>query len=445
MPHALAQSVEMLTTILAVAGMGYFLAALAAARVFLAARRAPLASFAPGVSVLKSLKGLDPGMIDAFRSHCRQSYAGEFELLFGISSLDDPAAAAVEQLQAEFPELSIRMVECPQRLGANGKVSTLVQLAAHARYEFLLINDSDITVGPRYLERVMACFARADFSSGAKQAAEELGIRGEIGGKRPSGAKASVDSAGFMRGLKPPPPSVLSFPSTGVIPAKEVGLVTALYRGRAHGTLASRLEALGIATDFQAGVLLSKWIEGGLRYGLGSTLAVRREALNKIGGLEVLVDYLADDYELGARVARAGYRVALSAEVVETSVPAYGWRGFLDHQLRWARTVHDARPWGYAGLIFTHGLGWALLNVLASGASLLSLWLLGLSFSLRLALAMTVGAEVLADRQVLPGLWLLPLRDVVAMGVWAAGFAGNTIVWRGERFALQNGKLHRAG
>jgi ceramide glucosyltransferase len=189
--------------------------------------------------------------------------------------------------------------------------------------------------------------------------------------------------------------------------------------------------------------LLSKWIEGGLHYGLGSTLAVRREALEKIGGLQVLVDYLADDYELGARVDGAGYRVALSAEVVETNIAAYGWRGFIDHQLRWARTVRDARPWGYVGLIFTHGLGWALLNVVASGASLLSFWLLGLSFFLRLALAMTVGAEVLSDHQVLPNLWLLPLRDIVAMGVWIAGFGGNTIVWRGERFALKDGKLHK--
>jgi ceramide glucosyltransferase len=113
--------------------------------------------------------------------------------------------------------------------------------------------------------------------------------------------------------------------------------VTALYRGRAHGTLPSRLEALGIATDFQAGVLLSMWMEGGLHYGLGSTLAVSREALDRIGGLQALVDHLADDYELGARVDKAGYRVALSAEVVETNIAAYGWRGFLDHQLRWAR------------------------------------------------------------------------------------------------------------
>jgi ceramide glucosyltransferase len=386
MPHVVAQSLEILTTVLALAGMGYFVAAIVAARVFLVQRRAAISVFAPGVTVLKSLRGLDPGMMDAFRSHCRQNYAGEYELLFGVSGLDDPAVGAVEQLKLEFPALAIQLVECPERLGTNGKVSTLVQLAEHARFDFLLINDSDITVSPRYLERVMAQFADA-----------------------------------------------------------KVGMVTALYRGQAHGTLGSRLEALGIASDFQAGVLLSKMLEGGLHYGLGSTLAVRREALGKIGGLVALVDYLADDYELGARIDGAGYRVVLSAEVVETAVPAYGWRGFVNHQLRWARTVRDARPGGYVGLVFTHGLAWALINVVASGVSPVSLWLLGMSFFLRLGLAMTVGAEVLGDHQVLPGLWLLPVRDVVAMGVWIAGFAGNTIVWRGQRFALRGGKLMKEG
>ena len=424
MPHALAQPIEILTTVLTVAGMGYFLAALIAARLFLEEQRAALSVFAPGVSILKSLKGLDPGMIDAFRSHCRQSYAGDYELLFGVSTLSDPAAAAVEQLQAEFPDCSIRLIECPQRLGTNGKVSTLVQLAAHVRHDFLLINDSDITVSPHYLERVMACFGPDAAPSGAQLTPNE--IDSDL---RPCQGTTSVAPQMQQR-------------NAGAL-APEIGLVTTLYRGRAHGTLLSRLESLGIATDFQAGVLLSKWIEGGLHYGLGSTLAVRREALEKIGGLQVLVDHLADDYELGVRVARAGYRVALSSEVVETSVPAYAWRGYIDHQLRWARTVRDARPWGYAGLIFTHGLAWALLNLLASGLSPLSLWLLGLSLFLRLALAMTVGAEVLADHQVLPNLWLLPFRDLIAMGVWVAGFAGNTIVWRGERFALKDGKLHK--
>jgi len=392
MPHILALAIEIVTTVLTVAGMGYFLASLAAARIFLNERRAPRTEFAPAVSILKSLKGLDPGMMDAFRSHCRQNYAGEFELLFGVSSLDDPAAAAVQALEAEFPALAIRLVECPERLGSNGKVSTLAQLARHARYNVLVINDSDITVGSHYLEQIAREF------QAAPQSAEK----------------------------------------------ESVGLVTALYRGRAHGTLASRLEALGIAADFIPGVLLSKWIEGGLHYGLGSTLAVRREALEKAGGLLALVDQLADDYEMGARVANAGYRVALSTEVVETSVPAYAWRGFCDHQLRWLRTVRDARPGGYVGLVFTHGLMWALINVLASGLSPVSLWLLGLSFFLRLGQAMTVGARVLSDHDVLASLWLLPLRDAVAMGLWIAGFAGDTIVWRGERFALKDGRLVKA-
>jgi ceramide glucosyltransferase len=220
-----------------------------------------------------------------------------------------------------------------------------------------------------------------------------------------------------------------------------VGLVTALFRGRAHGTLASRLEALAISTDFIPSVLLSKLLEGGIHYGLGSTLGVRREALEKSGGLLALVDQLADDYEMGVRVEQAGYRVLLSSEIVETSVPAYSWRGFFDHQVRWLRTVRDARPAGYSGLIFTYGLTWALLNVLASGLSPVSLWLLGLSFFLRLAQAMMVGAVVLGDHEVLPNLWLLPIRDAVAMGLWVAGFAGDTIVWRGERFTLKKGRL----
>jgi ceramide glucosyltransferase len=239
-----------------------------------------------------------------------------------------------------------------------------------------------------------------------------------------------------------PPASDAQAPASGKAEAP-VGMVTTLYRGHAHGTLGSRLEALGIATDFQAGVLLSRMLSGGLRYGLGSTLAVSREALDKIGGLDPLVDHLADDNELGARIHRAGYRVALAGEVVETSIPAYNWRGFVDHQVRWARTVRDATPSGYVGLVFTHGFAWALLNVVASGISPLSLWLLGLSFFLRLALAMTVGAQVLADHQVLPRLWLLPFRDLVFMGIWIAGFAGDTIVWRNERFQLKNGKLTR--
>jgi len=388
-------AIEALTTLLAVAGMGYFVAALVAARLFMSQRRVAHAVYAPGVSILKSLKGLDPGMLEAFRSHCRQDYSGEYEMLFGVSSLDDPAVAAVRELQREFPEHSIRLLECRERLGSNGKVSTLAQLAPHASHEFLLVNDSDITVSSHYLAGVMGHFAPA--------------------GTRP-----------------------LRHQST------QVGLVTALYRGRAHGTLGSLFESLTIAADFMPSVLVARMLEGGLRYGLGSTLAVSREALMKVGGFEAIADQLADDYELGERIFKAGYGIALSAEVVETSVPAYHWRGFCDHQLRWLRTVRDARPGGYAGLIFTQGLSLAVLNVIASAASLVSLWLLGLSFFLRLSLAMMVGAEVLGDHQVLPLLWLLPLRDFFATGLWISGFASNAVVWRGERFEVRKGKLYRS-
>ena len=396
MPHAFAHAVELVTTALAVAGLGYYLAALSAAYIYIARRNRQLrtqSAYAPPVSILKSLKGLDPGMIDAFRSHCRQSYTGEFELLFGVSSPDDPAIVAVQQLQAEFPVIPIRLIEAPSRLGTNGKVSTLVQMLPHARHGHILINDSDITVGPRYLERVMAQFAAQPTASGTKP----------------------------------------------------VGLVTALYRGQSHGTLPSQLESLGISTDFFPSALLSILLEGGIHFGLGSTLAVSREALTAAGGLESLVDQLADDYELGVRIDRAGFRVVLAPEPVETSVPAYNWRAFIDHQLRWCRTVRDARPWGYAGLHFTYGLVWAMLNVIASGISPLSLWLLCLSFFLRLTVAMTVGARILSDRQVLPGLILLPLRDAVGFGIWLGGFASNTIVWRGQKFAVKKGRLQVTG
>jgi len=396
MPRLLAYAIEIFTASMTVAAMGYFAVATLAARMFLFQRRARAVAFTPPVSILKSLKGIDPGMMDAFRSHCRQSYAGEYELLFGISSADDPAAAAVHELQREFPALSIQLIVCPERLGTNGKVSTLVQMLPHARHDYLLINDSDITVSPLYLERVMALFRPNDHQT---------------------------------------PPK--SGPSAGV------GMVTALYRGRAHKTLPSHLEALGISTDFMAGVLVSRMFEGGLRFGMGSTLAIPREVLDKIGGLAPLLDHLADDYELGVRVFAAGYRIALCPEAVQTDIAPYSWRGFVEHQLRWARTVRDARPGGYAGLIVTHGLPWALLNVLASGVSLLSLWLLALCFFLRIAMAMTLGAAVLGDHQVLADLWLLPLRDLVWMGLWTAGYASNTIVWRGERFLVHHGTLRK--
>jgi ceramide glucosyltransferase len=169
-----------------------------------------------------------------------------------------------------------------------------------------------------------------------------------------------------------------------------------------------------------------------------------RAALTAAGGLEPLVDTLADDNEMGLRIERAGYRIELCGEVVETAVPAYRIRDFCEHQIRWARTLRDARHWGYLGLGITYCIPWAVLNCVASGFALWSFSLLSLVVLARVAVALTVGVGVLGDAQVLRDIWLLPLRDFIGLGFWAWSYASDTIVWRGERFRLRNGRISHA-
>src|SRR6202012_4809713 len=346
---------------------------------------------APDVTLLKPVKGVDPRMYAGLASHCRQHYAGAFEIVFGVSSLDDPAVGEIERLRTEFPDCAIRLVECHERLGTSGKVSNLVQMLREARYEHVIINDSDICVSPHYLTRVMGCFAD---------------------------------------------------PHVGVVTAPYIGMTA---EKRPEMTVWSRLEALGISTDFLPGVLVARYLEGGIHFGLGSPLAMSRIALAKAGGLEQLVEYLADDYELGARIAGAGYPVELCGEVVETTVPAYMFRGFCDHQLRWARSTRDSRKLGYAGLGITYALPWAMMTCVASGFALWSFSLLSLVALARVAVALSVGVGLLRDGQVLRDLWLLPLRDFFGLGFWAWSFAGDTVMWRGERFRLRDGRIMRVG
>lgn len=390
----LATAIELLMVGLTLAGLLYTLLALGSARAFAAELRTRTRQrrsgprFAPDVTLLKPLKGVDERMYAALLSHCQQAYGGRVQLLFGVPSLDDPAVREVARLRLEFPEMDIELVECPERLGSSGKVSSLVQLLPLARYSYVLVNDSDICVLPGYLEGVMAGFAEPG-----------------------------------------------------------VGMVTAPYIGRALGRYGSppglwaRLEALGISTEFMPGVLTARLLEGGIRFGLGSTLAMRREALERAGGFGPLLESLADDYQLGARIAAAGYRVELSSEVVETTVPGYSWRGFAEHQLRWARSTRDSRRLGYLGLGVTYALPWALLTVVASGLALWSLTLLSVVLLARVALALTVGVGVLRDGQVLRDIWLVPLRDCWGLLLWMWSYAGDTVVWRGERFRLRKGRL----
>src|SRR5499427_2612487 len=369
---------------LAVCGMGFYGLCLWSARAFRRAGRKPQPPFTPPVSILKPLRGVDPQMYESFRSHCTLEYP-EYEIIFGISEADDPAVEAVERLVREFPECQIRLMVCPEVLGNNRKTSNLVQMLPHAKYDHILINDSDIYVTPDYLRRVMAPFARP-----------------------------------------------------------QVGMVTCPYRGIAADTLGSKLESLGISTDFIAGVLAARQIEGGIHFALGSTLAISRSALEAIGGLEPLVDYLADDFELGYRVSKAGLQVVLTDVVVETHLPAYSFQGFFEHQLRWARSTRDSRRMGYVGLLLTFGLPWAILAVVLSGGLWWSWAVLGAAALLRAAVAWQVGIGVVHDRAVWRHLWLLPVRDLIAFWVWFWSFADNKVHWRGDIFVLENGKIRPA-
>ena len=388
MIHSVRNLIEWVALLATMAGAAYYLFSLGSAAVFLrelrrVQSRALPAVELPPVSILKPLKGIDPHIYECFRSHCLQDYP-QYEIVFGVSEADDPAIETVRRLQQEFPRCAVQLVVCSQRLGANTKVSNLVQMLPVAQYDRLIVNDSDIRVEPDYLRRVMAPFAD-----------------------------------------------------------DRVGMVTCLYRGIASRTVGSKLESIGISTDFSAGVVVAKAIEGGVRFGLGSTLAVRRRDLEAIGGFEAFVDYLADDYELGRSIAALGRKVRLSEVVVETVLPAYSLRTFLQHQLRWARSVRASRPWGYAGLLFTFGLPWAVLVLITSGGAW---WAWGLAATvafLRAMMAWTVGRWILGDRQLGSLLPLVPVRDFAALLVWLGSFAGNRVSWRGDSFRLKDGKLAR--
>ncbi len=386
--HHARQAIEVIAVLGTIASIAYFTLCLWSATAFLRGMRKSK-SVGEGarptqpVSILKPLRGADPEIYQSLRSHCVQDYP-EYEIVFGVNAHDDPAVETVERLKKEFPRLAIQLVICDKNLGANTKVSNLAQMLPVARHQNLIVNDSDIRVEQDYLQRVV---------------------------------------------------EPLSDPT--------VGMVTCLYRGVAAATLGSRLESLGISTDFCAGVLAARQLEGGVRFGLGSTLAFRRRDLQAIGGFEGIVDYLADDYEIGSRMAARGFHICLSDVIVETLLPAYSIREYVGHQLRWARSIRDSRRWGHAGLLLTFGSPWALLALASAQGAAWAWKLLALVLLARIATAFLVGTVVLRDRQVVHYAWLIPLRDIVAPMIWISSLTGHTVAWRGDIFTLKDGKLAR--
>jgi ceramide glucosyltransferase len=377
-PHASWRDAILL---LAAAPLFYYLAAtFAAARFFRRERRRKVRSYTPPVSLLKPVRGADFATYENFVSFCRQDYP-DYEILFAVNDVSDPAVLHIQRLITEFPDRKIRLFVGAENLGANRKVNKLARLSREAQHEILVLTDGDVRVGPSYLREVVAPFA--DEGTGA---------------------------------------------------------VTSFYRGIAEKNLAAQIEAIGAASDFFPGVLMAELTEG-VNFALGASIVTTKRWLGKIGGFEAIAGMLSDDYELGLRIAKAGGRVLLSREAVWTVYPAQTARTFWDHQVRWARTVRLCRPLSYFGLIFTLGLPWAVLAAVIAPVKWIGAAYLLAYLVLRLTMAWTVGVWGVGDEVLRRKLWLVPLRDAVHFAVWLAGFGSNRIVWGGETYAIRDGRM----
>ena len=358
----------------------YALAMLAALRFFKRERARVLPNYAPPVSVLKPVRGVDFGSYENFASFARQDYP-DYEILFAVNDDADPAVPLIRRIIAEFPERRIRLLVGAEHLGANRKVNKLARLAREAQNEVLVLADGDVRVGSQFLREVVAQLAD-----------------------------------------------------------NKIGAVTCFYRGIAEKNLGAEIEAVGASSDFFAGVLMAEWTEG-ITFALGASIATTKEWLGKIGGFEAIAGTLADDYELGNRIAKAGGEVVLSRETVWTMYPAQTLRGLWHHQVRWARTVRLCRPLSYVGLLFTQGLPWAVFAALAAPAKWIAASYVLAYLILRLAMAWMVGVWGVRDELLRRKIWLVPLRDAIHFLVWFASFGSNRIHWANVEYAIRQGRM----
>ncbi len=332
------------------------------------------------VSILKPLFGADEGLEENLRSFFLQDYAA-FELLLAVNHAEDHGAVIARRLMSEFPRVPARVVVTGDSPRPNGKVFSLTQMLRYARYNILVMADSDIRVTPE-MTRVLA--------------------------------------------------SELLDPT--------IGLVTCPYRAIPGASFWSHLEAIGMNTEFLSGVLVARLLSG-MDFALGCTLAVRRSALEGIGGMEALEDYLAEDFMMGKLVAQSGLRVILSSYLIEHRIGSQNFSANLRHRLRWARSTRRSRPWGYVGEIFTNPLPLALLMLLIAPST----WPFALAVTaFRAGSAFAVAGCVLADPLTRRKFYLVPLQDIFSFATWVAGFFGNSIEWRGRRHVvLPDGKFQR--
>ncbi len=358
---------------LAVASLLYSLAVIWAVFEYRAQMRWHEPDEFPPVSILKPLCGADPQLYDNLLSHLRQEYP-DYEMVCGAADADDPAREVVQRLAREFPDKRISFSATGIAQRGNPKVAVLERLAAVAKHDVLVLSDADIRVPRDYLRTLWS----------------ELRAPG-------------------------------------------VGLVTCLYGAESGRGAAAAVDRLWVTAEFPGQVLLARALQG-VRFGLGATLALRTDDLAAIGGFEAIRPYLADDYQVGARIAAAGKQVLISRMAVETAMRDASWGDVWRRHLRWSRTIRASRPGGHAGLIVTFGGVWAICLAAAAPA-----WtpLAALCLVTRLGAATAVAGLALRSGSWTRA-WLTPLLDCWSLVVYLASFTSKTVDWRGRRLSLDS-------
>jgi ceramide glucosyltransferase len=351
-----------------------------AARKFPLHQRSAAAGFAPAISILKPLKGCDDTTRASLESWFRQNYAGPLQILFGVADANDPVCEIVRQLVAENPQAGAQLVICEHLAGANAKTSKLILLEEIAQHDLILISDADVRVPPDFL-------------------------------------------ASFVAPLRD----------------QKVALVNCFYRLANPTTAAMRWEAVAINADFWSQVLQSQTLKP-LDFALGAAILLRRAALAEIGGFKSLADCLADDYQLGHRIAGHGHRIALCPVVVECWDAPMEWSQVWKHQLRWARTIRVCQPLPYFFSLLSNATLWPLLWLavaLATTGTFCAPLAAGLFLLTRILFAQDLQRRFTPDRKLVSPAWLVPVKDLSHVAIWFAAFAGNTVEWRGRRMKLR--------
>ena len=367
-------------SILSVGSIFYYLYSLSATIVFFSQTQAIDPDFSPPLTILKPLCGLDWESYTALASFCQQDYS-EYQIIFSVQDSQDPSIEVVQKLQQDFSHLDIELVISDRAIGINPKINNIGNGATKAKYPILVISDSDIQVEKDYLKTIIQPF------------------------KDPS-----------------------------------VGVVTCLYNSLTEGFLAS-FEALDIASQFCPKVLTARQLED-VKFAFGSTIAIRQETLDKIGGFLAIADYLADDYQLGYLPSQNGYKVILSPYLVEHRLANVTFNTFIHRQIRWFKCIRVERFWGYVGLIFTYGIINSFVLLLLTQGSLFGWSIFGLVWNIRFLTAYLIAIKYLKDANAKEFFLLIPLRDFVSFGIWCYSFSGDKVIWRGETYQLlPNGQL----